>query len=332
VIFKILTVRKIVVFIAFCCAFNTVFAQSNTSSVFRFLEVTPNAYASALGGNQTGLYKGDFSLLFLNPAYLSANASGSVSASYINFLGDANMGFTSAVYDVEGVGTFGAGIRFVGYGEFDELDENGNQLGTFHANDIAVSGAYSIPVFEKLRAGAGLDFIHSSYSAYKSSAVAVSAGLFYRDTTSDFSAGITVRNLGTQLSSFDEVREPLPLDISVGISKQPEGFPFMLSLTFKELNNWDMPIFGETENPSAFNNIMRHVLIGGETTMGENLYLRLGYDHYLHEQTQTGKNFDLAGIAFGIGFTIKDITFDLSRNSYSKLGGLTRFSVKTALF
>lgn len=331
-IFKLLTVRKIILFIAFCCAFSPAFAQSNTSSVFRFLEVTPNAYASGLGGNHTGLYKGDFSLLFLNPAYMNPETSGSVSASYINFLGDANMGFTSAVYDVEDVGTFGAGIRFVGYGEFDQLDENGNQLGTFHANDIALSGAYSVSIFEKVRAGASLDLIHSSYAAYKSSAVAVSAGLFYRDTTSNFSAGIAVRNLGAQLSAFDETREPLPLDLSVGISKKPEGFPFMLSLTLKELTNWDMRIFGETEKPSAFNNIMRHVLIGGETRMGENFFVRLGYDHYLHEQTKTGKNFDLAGIAFGIGFTLKDITFDLSRNSYSKLGGLTRLSVKTSLF
>lgn len=331
-ILKLLTVRKIVFFIAFFCVSFSAVAQSNTSSVFRFLEVTPTAYAAGLGGNHPGLHSGDYSLLFVNPAYLSATSSGSVSASYMNFLGDANMGFTSTAYHVEGVGTFGAGIRFISYGELDELDENGNHLGTFNANDIAISGAYSISVLKNLQAGASFDLIHSSYADFKSSAFAVSGGLFYKDVASNFSAGIAVRNLGAQLSTFDEVREPLPLDISVGISKKPEAFPFMINFTFKELNNWDMRIFGENEKPSAINNIMRHVLVGGEATLGENLLIRFGYDHYLHEQTKTGRDFDLAGIAFGLGFTVKDITFDLSRNSYSKLGGITRLSVKTALF
>lgn len=306
-------------------------AQSNTSSIFRFLETTPTARSAGLGGNHVGMFDSDFSLMHINPAYLNASNSRSISASYINFLADANMGFTSGAYEVDKIGTFGLGIRFVGYGEFDQLDENGNNLGNFNANDIAITGGYSAPITDKLQAGGALDFIHSSYANFKSSAIAVSAGLFYQDTISNFSAGISVRNLGSQLSAFDEQKEPLPLDVSVGFSKKPEAFPFHLNLTLKQLNNWDLRTFGEQEKPEFIDNLFRHILVGGEADIGENMQVRLGYDHYLHEQTKTGQTFDLAGIAFGLGFDFKNMTFDVSRNSYSKLGGITRLSIKVAL-
>ncbi len=313
-------------------AAQNVAAQSNTSTVFRFLDITPNARAAALGGNHVGLYNAQFSLIHLNPAYLNANASGSVSASYINFLGDANMGFTSSAFNLNKLGTIGVGIRYIGYGEFDQLDENGEELGNFNANDIAVTGAYSIGLFDKVTAGAGLDFIHSSYAFFKSSAVGISGGLFYQDTTRHFSAGISVRNLGAQISTFNGRREPLPLDVSAGITKKPKAFPFQLSLTFRKLNDWDMRIFGEQQKPTFANNLMRHILFGGETYFGENFAIRLGYDHYLHEQTNTGGAFSLAGVSFGIGFIIKNINFDISRGSYSKLGGITRVSIRTKVF
>ncbi|WP_428235564.1 type IX secretion system protein PorQ [Gracilimonas sp.] len=306
-------------------------AQSNTSSVFRFLDVPPTARTAALGGNHAGLFNADFSLIHINPAYLNNDASGSISASYLNFFSDANMGFTSGAYKFENIGTFAAGIRFVGYGEFDRLDEDGNDLGNFNANDIALTGAYSMPIAKNITAGAGIDFIHSSYASYKSSAVAFSGGFFYQDTASHFSAGISIRNLGGQLTAYADDREPLPLDVSVGFTKKPEAFPFQLSLTFKKLNDWDLRVFGETGQPSFVDNVFRHVIFGGETYFGENVTVRLGYDHYLHEQTQTGQDFDLAGIAFGVGINIKSIVIDLSRNSYSRLGGVTRISLKTDL-
>jgi hypothetical protein len=90
-------------------------------------------------------------------------------------------------------------------------------------------------------------------------------------------------------------------------------------------------VVGETEKPSLVDNAFRHVIFGGETNFGENVSVRIGYDHYLHEQTQTGQDFDLAGVAFGIGFNVKAISIDISRSSYSRLGGLTRLSLKADL-
>lgn len=306
-------------------------AQSNTSSIFRFLDVSPTARVAALGGSHVGLYDGDFSLMQLNPAFLDSNSSGSVSASYINLLADANMGFTSGAFDLGKAGIFGAAVRYVGYGEFDRLDENGQKLGNFNANDIAITAAYSLYMRENLRIGAGIDLIHASYASYKSSAIAFSGGLFYQDAKNHFSAGLSIRNAGGQLTAFASDREPLPLDISLGFTKKPEAFPFALSFSLKQLNKWDLRIFGETTKPSFTDNLFRHILFGGEAQLADNMQIRLGYDHYLHEQTKTDRTIDLAGVAFGIGFNVKNITIDLSRNSYSKLGGITRLSLRTDL-
>ncbi len=323
--------RLIISILIFFIASQEVLAQSSNSSVFRFLDVTPTARTAGLGGNHVGLYNADFSLIHLNPAYLNADASGSISASYVNFLADANMGFTSGAYTFDKLGTAAAAIRFLGYGEFDQLDENGNDLGNFNAGDLAFTGAYSLQVAKNLNAGVALDLIYSSYANFRSSAAAVSGGLFYQDTTSHFSAGISIRNLGGQISAYDDRREPLPLDISFGVTKKPEAFPFQLSLTLKRLNDWDMRAVGETEKPAFMDNLFRHVLFGGETYFGENVTVRLGYDYYLHELTKTGNDFDLAGISFGLGINVKSVQVDLSRNSYSRLGGITRISLKTDL-
>lgn len=310
---------------------HTAAAQQNSSRIFRFLEMSPGARASAMGGNHVALYSADFSHFYVNPAVADSASTGTISASFLNFLGDANLGAASSSIPLKS-GILAFGIRFLGYGEMHEYDENGNELGNFHPADIALSAAYSTKLSDNVKAGLAASFIHASYAAYQSSAAAISGGLYYQDSENGVSAGVSVRNLGAQITTFAGQREPLPLDISAGISKKPEKFPFHLHLTLRQLNNWDMRLPGEASNPNLLNNLFRHVIFGAEARFTENFFLRLGYDHLLHEQTATSATFDFAGIAYGVGFAIKNIQFDVSRNSYSKLGGITQLSIKTKAF
>ncbi|MDZ7806073.1 MAG: type IX secretion system protein PorQ [Gracilimonas sp.] len=306
-------------------------AQSNSSSIYRFLEVAPTAGVSALGGNHIGYLNGDFSLMHLNPAYLGSDKGMAASGSYINFLGEANMAFTSLKLDEKDWGSLSFGIRYVGYGEFDFLDTEGNNYGSFRASDFALSGAYSRQLLSNLTAGAEISLIHSTFADVRSSGVSFAGGFLYRVPEKNFSAGISIRNLGSQISNYGENKEPLPLNISAGISKKPESFPFLVIFTFNELNDWNRELYSDETAPSFFENVMRHSVFGGEVTLGQSVTLRLGYDHYLHEMTKANENFDLAGMAFGVGINIGDLSFDISRNSYSDLGGLTRLSLKTKL-
>lgn len=305
--------------------------QSNSSSIYRFLEVIPTARISALGGNHVGYLHGDYSEMHLNPAYLGLVDGMSASGSYINFLGEANMGFSSLKLDKSDWGSLSFGIRYVSYGEFDFLDTEGNTYGSFRASDLALSGAYSRQVISNLTAGAELSLVHSTYADVRSSGISVAGGLLYRLPEENFSAGLSIRNLGSQISAYGNTREPLPLNISAGFSKRPESFPFLITLTLNELNDWNRELYLDESTPSFFENVIRHSIIGGEVDLGESVTIRLGYDHYLHEMTKSDSNFDLAGMAFGVGINIGDLTFDISRNSYSDLGGLTRLSLKAKL-
>lgn len=317
--------------ILFFCQQGIVYSQSNNSTIFRFLDVTPSAHAAALGGNHPGIYNADYSLLHLNPAYLGQSQTGDISATFVNYLADARMGFLNSARKLDDKQLIGAGIRFLSYGDLDHLDEDGNKLGNLNAIDIALTGAYAINFVPRWSAGATFDLIHSSYSEYRSNAVAVSGGLYYKNSEKDFSFGISIRNLGTQVSTFNDTREPMPLDVSAGITKKPEGFPAKISLTLRRINDWDMRSVGENSKPDLFQNILRHVLVGGEVDMSSNFRFRIGYNHYLHELNKVNENFDFAGYAAGVGITVRDFIVDISRHSYSESGGIVQISIKTKI-
>jgi len=323
---------KSLLFISIFCLFAIpVIAQSDVSTIYRFLDVTPNASTAALGGAHSGLYEGDFSSYHINPAYLFGAVNGQVSATFVNLLADSKMGFANGTFQINENNQIGLGIRFLGYGDFETLDENGNELGDFNAIDLALSGAYATKLADQWSGGVSLDLIHSSYEQYKSSAFAVSGGIYYKDIESHFSFGASVRNLGTQLSTYAGTREPLPLDVSVGIAKKPENFPAEISFTLRRLNDWDMRTVSEIEKPDFFDNAFRHVVVGTTFDFGENFHVRLGYNRYSHELNKTKDNFDFAGVGFGVGFNVKDLIIDISRNSYSETGGVVQLSIKTTL-
>ncbi len=306
-------------------------AQTSSSSIFRFLEISPSARTSGLGGNHVALFEPSVSEFYLNPAYLNQGSSKSVSATFVNYLADSRSGFANGAYHIDKVGTLGFGIRYTGYGSLNEYDENGTRLGDLNAGDLALTSSLSTDLSPKLHAGASVTFVHSSYHTYNSSALTASGGLYYLDTETAFSAGLSFRNLGDQIDYFDGFRENIPFDISAGISKKPENFPFHLHLTFRQLNNWELDVVGETESPNFTETLFRHVILGGEASLGENVKLRLGYDRLLHEQTKTNDSFDFAGVSIGMGFRIRSLIIDMSRNSYSDIGGVVQISLRTQL-
>jgi len=92
-----------------------------------------------------------------------------------------------------------------------------------------------------------------------------------------------------------------------------------------------MKIVGEDSSPSFFDNAFRHVVLGGTFDFSESFHIRLGYNRYLHELNRTKENFDFAGVGFGVGFAVRSLIIDISRNSYSETGGVVQFSIKTSL-
>ena len=306
-----------------------IFPQTTNNEVYRFLEVSPSARVSALGGNHVAIFNGTSSLMHLNPAYLDNSSTNIVSATFVNFLSDAKYGFVNYAVHYENFGTIGVGIRYAGYGDFTEYDINGVDVGTLNTGDFAFSSSISTELTNNLRAGVGLDYIYSKYGKYNSSALLGNAGLYYINIENRFSAGIAIRNLGDQLNYYNKTREDLPFDLSIGFSKKPEKFPFQISVTLRRLNDWNLRVSGEESSPNFVDQLLRHILIGGEAALGKNFELRFGYNKWQYDQTKIKENFDFAGVGIGIGINLKKVEVDISRMSLSDIGGVVQISVRT---
>ncbi len=303
-------------------------AQTEYDKIFRFLEMPSSAQASALGGNHVAIFRGNSSLMHINPAYLDEASQKKISASFINYLGDTRYGYTNYALNFSSVGSVGFGLRFLSYGDLTKYDDKGNDLGKISATDLALNSTISTQLSNKMRAAAGVDYVYSSYAGYVSSAIVGSAGLYYLDVDARFSAGISIRNVGDQIVSFNNTNESIPLDISIGISKKPQNFPFQLSVTFRQLNNWNLKVQGEENTPDFVNQLLRHIILGGEASLSKTLTFRIGYNRWLHDQARTKENFDFAGTSIGVGIKLKKLDIDISRSSLSEIGGIVQFSLR----
>lgn len=322
---------RVLFFLVFLVPTQVLFAQSTSSTVFRFLDVPTNARTAALSANHVSLFDADFSLFQSNPAYLTKASSGQVAASYVNHLADANFGFVTGAWHINNIGTLGLGIRYAGYGEFERIDENGVSNGTFSPGDIALTAGIGRELAPKLRGGASIDAIYSAIDSFTSTAVAVSAGFLYEDIEKHLSIGFAVRNLGSQLSTFNGEQEPLPLDVAVGVTHKPQNFPIRGTILLRRLHDWDLRVNGENTRPDFADNFFRHLVLGGEILFTENFNFRVGYNQLQHEQLQTRENFDFAGVGFGVGLKVNKFFIDISRSSFSELGGIFQISIKTRI-
>jgi hypothetical protein len=312
-------------------AAGTVFGQSGTKTVFRFLDVASSPRTAALGSYSVSHPGSGISQIFDNPAYLDSRDHRTFAVSYVNLIYDVNMYFTSGAYHLDNIGTIGVGIRYLSYGNFDEADEQGNILSDFNAYDFALSAGLGREIMSGLQAGGLIHFIQSSYGDYNSMAVALSAGAHWTSPDGHNTAGAVIQHLGSQITEFDELKEPLPFDIRAGFTRRLENLPLRLSLTFFNLTSWEMPNANDEEEPGFFATLMRHTIIGTEFLISENVNLRFGYNHLQNSELKSRSRLDTSGFSYGLGIRYKSIIFDVSRNSYSDLGGITRIGISAAL-
>lgn len=283
---------------------------------YDFLRLDFNARASALNGSFVSMTN-DPNLVFYNPASLVTLERPAGSASFMKHLLDVSAGSISYGQSFEDLGTFAAGISFIDYGSFEETDESMNVLGTFGAQELAVTAGWGMFLEENLSVGGNVEFIYSSISSFRSSGVAVGGALFYQIPEEQITLGLSIRHLGTQIGTYNGTRESLPLDITIGITKRPEHLPVFLNLNFHKLN----------ESRNSFFDRLSSFSLGAEFLMSESVRLRAGYSNEQRKELKLGSSSGLAGFSFGGGVLIREYVVDYAFNSYGKIGGLHRISV-----
>lgn len=273
------------------------------------------------------MYGDDVNTLFYNPALLNPQMHRSLSVSFLNHVSDLRAGFLAYSHTLDRIGAMGFGIRYLSYGSLTRTDARGNEQGSFSANDVAFTVGISRLYTEQFYVGANLHSILSSVDAYNASALAADLGMVYHALNGAFAFSASVNNVGIVLKSLGDVKDELPLDFRIGVTSRLQHLPLLITLTGYNLHDFDSAIEGAT----TFDRVMEHVALGGEFQFSEGFNVRFGYNHRRHQTLKQKSRLDFAGFGFGVGLKISRIYFDYAYNSWSSLGGLNQFTLRTVL-
>ncbi len=120
--------------------------------------------------------------------------------------------------DPESDAGFGASVQYLGSGDLDARDENGNSVGSFTTAFAAYSLAYGQKIRENLSFGTTAKLITEKISDASASAYAADLGLLYKPDTR-LSLGAVLANVGSNIKFVNE-SDPLPLAGRLGATYQ----------------------------------------------------------------------------------------------------------------
>ncbi|HEX8331191.1 MAG TPA: type IX secretion system protein PorQ, partial [Segetibacter sp.] len=232
------------------CLFTLIFSIVKTNAqtlggnaIFNFVKQPNTAQLSSLGGVNISIISNDVGMAFHNPALLRSEMHGHVNTSFNAFVaGVKNYSLTTAYHSAKYNTNFSFGLNYFNYGNIVQTDASGNELGTFKPNDYVVQFAGSRQYKEKWFYGATIKFINSQYAQYKSNGLALDVGVTYSDTINHLQASVVVKNMGSQLKTYDgsNRKEELPFDLQAGLTKRLAKAPLQFSITAHNLHRFNI--------------------------------------------------------------------------------------------
>lgn len=309
----------------------SVFAQLGGNATYQFLNLMSSPRQAALGGKVITNVDYDVTQAIYNPATINIEMDNQLALNYANYLGDIRYGTAAYAYTVDRrTQTFHAGVTYVNYGNFEGYDENGNSTGTFTGNEAALSIGYALQIgFSDFYAGANIKLISSKLEQYSSFGAALDFGVIYINEYLDFNAALVVRNIGTQLTTYAGLNEPLPFEIDFGMSQTLENVPIRWHLTFENLQQWPIATANparattdlngnQTQEKVGFlSQLIRHTLLGVELFPEKGFNLRMGYSFRRAEELRIIEQRNFSGLSFGIGLKFNKLRFSYTHARYS---------------
>ena len=341
-------IKKIFISTLFVSLFFQVFSQAGMG-VYKFLDLPVSSRLAAMGGTNVSLRDNDLNFAFQNPALLTAETHNVVGLNMANYLADIKFG--SAVYGrtIKGNNYIAVGIQYVDYGLFKETTDINDIIGEFTAKDFAVSLIYARPITDRITVGATLKPVYSVYERYTSYGVAMDAGVNYSNPINFFSAGLVLRNVGTQFKGYysDENGqhfEPLPFDIQLGLTKKLTHAPLRFSFTLHNLQQWDLNYQSTNQPTETFTTTtipthkigfidmaFRHSIFALEFLPTKSFYLIASYNHRRHQEMLMSGFKSMAGFSFGGGIKLYKFHVGFGMSQFQVGNYSYQFSLSTSL-
>jgi hypothetical protein len=305
-----------------------VFSQS--SSTLLFLRINPSARQAALGDAGVSMDDDVYSIFF-NPAGLARqydpkdenSYKRAATFSYAQWLPNFNLNdlyylFWAGRMYVDDIGMFGLSFQYMNYGDIQQTGENGEDLGTFSSNELAVTLAYALPISENLDIGLGIKYIYSNLAPVEgvgaqkekgiTSAMGVDLGVLYRMAVMGYNTklGAAISNMGPKVTYVDrDQADPMPIVLRAGFSidviqnefnKLMFIYQFERELTRRDSTTADgfpRSLFTTWKNNDNFS-LFTHSF-GLEYWYADQVALRAGYFY------ETPKNGDRQFMSLGMG-------------------------------
>ena len=327
---------------------NSGYCQSGGKYVYDFLSLPSSARESALGGSLITIADEDLSLAFANPALLNDKMHNRIHFSHNFLFAGVSNGYFSYGRELSTLDiTIHGGIKYVNYGDFQAADVFGNLDGTFTANELAFFIGAGKSINERISVGANTKLIRSQLGGYNSTGIAADIGMLYNIPEDNFSFAFTLKNVGSELSTYDDTKELAPLDIQLGVSKKLQHLPFRFTVIFHQLHRWKLrydselddntDIFGQEITSSRFSqeldNFFRHVIFNGEILIGknQNVRMRIGYNHLRKKELGVSGFRSLGGFSMGFGIKVSKFRLDYGIGHYHLAGAANHISISTDL-
>jgi len=320
--------RIIALFLLILCTF-PLLAQEG-KSVFDFLRLPASVRAAALGGTNVSIIENDLSLVFQNPAFLGQEMDLTFSAGYLSYVGDIGMGNVAFAKSLGQRSAWGVGFVYANYGKMSETTEANNVLGTLNASDICGNIFFSRDLTDKIRGGVAAKFVYSDYANNTSIGIGVDLGLSYYDRDKNLSVGLTGKNLGRQIKSYETELSGLPWDIQLGLSQKLAHAPVRYSITADRLNQWQF--YNLQGKKDAFGtNLFKHFIFGADFLLSDNFWFGLGYNVKRASDFHLSQGNQFSGFSGGAGLKVKAFSFGCSVGQYYPSATSLMFNISTSL-
>ena len=316
-----------------CAAFLS--AQIGGDATFRFLELSNSPRQLALGDPIT-LRDMDISSTLANPAMIRGEQGGQVMVNYEPYFDGINRGSAAYAYTINRQKALVFDVNYINYGTFEGADPLGNPTGSFTGSEVALGLASSHYFLrQNIHLGVRLRYALSNLESYSSSAILGDIGLYYNPISKPLRIALVYQHLGSQLTAYEDVFEPLPSNLSLGFSSALKYLPLRWHLTFHHLNKYplyfDNPedasqtLGGGTNQRSAglAKKLLRHASFG-VVVFPESLFsIRLGYHAQRAAELRILELRNFSGLSFGVGMQLRRLRFQISHARYNIAGNRT---------
>lgn len=296
------------VFVVTYMLFALLALAQESQTAFNFLRLPSSAHVAALGGDQIALPDDDASLVFHNPALIQFATDRTLQLGMMTYMKGTVTAHASYVRAASERGTWGISGRYMDYGSMKETNASGQQTGTFSARDMVLGGTFAYGLTDRINGGVTAKFLASYIGNYNSVAAAVDLGLSYFDEENLLSLAAVVRNLGGQLTTYEDDFERLPVDLQLGVTKRLVGSPLRFSATLVRLNDWE---YG----------IGKHLVLGADLFLGDQFYLAAGYNALRASEMKISTSGDEvsthgAGLSLGGGLMLERLKLHVAYAKY----------------